>query len=143
MKKIAVVFWSGTGNTKMMAQALAKGAKQGEISVATFDISEDEPKSLEEYDGVLLGCPSMGAEVLEEAEFEPFYERIKQTLSGKSVGLFGSYGWGDGEWLRNWEEDVEGIGAKLFEEGLMLNETPDEDGITTCEAFGKRFAESL
>jgi flavodoxin short chain len=142
MKKIAIIFWSGTGNTKLMAEALAQGAESANVSVDLFDISQNKPETLEVYDGLLLGCPSMGAEVLEESEFEPYYDGIKQALQGKPVGLFGSYGWGNGEWLQDWEDDVEAVGAKLFETGLMVNETPDDEAIATCEAFAKRFVTS-
>ena len=143
MKKIAIIYWSGTGNTRLMAESLAKGAKLAQVTVEIFDISKNRPKTLGGYDGLLLGCPSMGAEVLEESEFEPYYEGIKQELKGKPIALFGSYGWGNGEWLQNWEDDIETVGAKLFEVGLMVNETPDQEAIANCEAFGRRFASSL
>ena len=89
----------------------------------------------------MFGCPSMGAEQLEEAEFEPFFDEAEKSISGKDVALFGSYGWGDGEWMRNWVERVEGSGASVFnDEGLIINETPDDDGIAECEKFAKEFA---
>ena len=94
-----------------------------------------------DYEKLMFGCPSMGAEQLEEAEFEPFFDEAEKSISGKDVALFGSYGWGDGEWMRNWVERVEGSGASVFnDEGLIINETPDDDGIAECEKFAKEFA---
>ena len=133
--KIAVIYWSGTGNTEMMAQAIAEGSG-GEL----FKVS-DFSGNLADYDKIAFGCPAMGAEVLEEEEFDPFFTGIENMLSGKDVALFGSYGWGDGEWMRNWEERTSASGAKLFGgEGLMVNETPTDDDMEKCRAFGADFA---
>lgn len=135
MSKIAVIYWSGTGNTEAMARAVAEGAGADLFSISDIDI--DQALS---YDGLAFGCPSMGAEVLEESEFDPFFTVIESKLSGKKVALFGSYGWGDGEWMREWEVRTRATGAHLFEDGLILNETPDAAGIDECLAFGKRFS---
>ena len=133
--KIAVIYWSGTGNTEMMAQAIAEGSG-GEL----FKVS-DFSGNLADYDKIAFGCPAMGAEVLEEEEFDPFFTGIENMLSGKDVALFGSYGWGDGEWMRNWEERTSASGAKLFGgEGLMVNETLTDDDMEKCRAFGADFA---
>ncbi len=133
--KIAVIYWSGTGNTEMMAKAVAEGA-----GAELFTVSEFKG-SISDYDKIAFGCPSMGAEVLEEDEFEPFFAGIEGELSGKSVALFGSYGWGDGEWMRNWAERVKGDGAVLFNnEGFTVNETPSDDDLANCKAFGEDFA---
>ena len=133
--KIAVIYWSGTGNTEMMAQAIAEGSG-GEL----FKVS-DFSGNPADYDKIAFGCPAMGAEVLEEEEFDPFFTGIENILSGKDVALFGSYGWGDGEWMRNWEERTSAAGAKLFGgEGLMVNETPTDDDMEKCRAFGADFA---
>ncbi|MBS7526291.1 flavodoxin [Fusibacter paucivorans] len=142
MEKIAILYWSGTGNTALMADAIAKGVREAGAEPVVVNISEDASIALESYEHIALGCPSMGDEVLEETEFEPFYESVKAKLSGKKVALFGSYGWGDGEWMRVWEEDVEHIGAKLFETGLMINGEPDNIGEANCSEFGKRFSAS-
>ena len=124
--KIAVIYWSGTGNTEAMASAVAEGAGA--------DVSE--------YDRLAFGCPAMGAENLEEGEFEPFFEGIESKLSGKKVALFGSYGWGDGEWMREWAERVRNDGAVLVnDEGLTANETPDDAAIADCKALGAKLAE--
>lgn len=139
MNKIAVIYWSGSGNTQAMAEAVAKGAKEAGSTVDLMEVSEADPKGVAGYDGVLLGCPSMGDEVLEEGEFEPFYSDIEADLKDMPVGLFGSYGWGDGQWMRDWQQRAEDAGIKVFEEGLIINETPDDEGLEKCEAFGKRF----
>lgn len=135
MNKIVVIYWTGSGNTEAMAKAIAEGASADLFVVS--DINIDETLS---YDGIVFGCPSMGAEVLEENEFEPFFTGIESRLSGKKVALFGSYGWGDGEWMRDWEVRTRATGADLFEEGLIINETPDAAAIDECVAFGKRFS---
>ena len=140
MSKVAIVYWSGTGNTELMAQRILEGAKVSAESVEIFTASEFHSEKVKEFDIIAFGCPSMGAEVLEESEFEPMFESCKSQLTGTKIALFGSYGWGDGEWMRNWEKDVEEAGAVLLRESLMINETPDSDGEQTCYAFGKALA---
>lgn len=133
--KTAVIYWSGTGNTEQMAQAIAEGAGAELFKVSDFggDISE--------YDKIAFGCSAMGDEVLEEDEFEPFFTGTEAKLGGKSVALFGSYGWGDGEWMRNWETRVKEAGADLFgDKGLIVNEAPSDDDIASCKKFGEDFA---
>ncbi len=135
MRKIAVIYWSSSGNTEAMARAIAEGA-----GADLFNVSEIDIKQVLSYDGIVFGCPSMGAEVLEENEFDPFFTVIESKLGSKKVALFGSYGWGDGEWMRDWEVRTRATGADLFEDGLIINETPDAEGIDECVAFGKRFS---
>ena len=113
MKKIAVVFWSGTGNTEAMASAVADGAKAKGADVTVFTASQFNASKLDAFDAVAFGCPAMGAEVLEESEFAPMFEDCKAKLSGKKIALFGSYGWGDGEWMRTWEENCVDAGCVL------------------------------
>lgn len=137
MKKVSIVFWSGTGNTEIMANKIAEGVKSAGNEVDIFTPADYSADMVANYDVVVLGCPSMGAEELEDGEFAPMYEGIKSALAGKSVALFGSYGWGDGEWLRTWQDDVEGAGATVVCESLMINETPDADGEASCVDFGK------
>ena len=136
MSKIAVVFWSGTGNTEAIANAVAKGAKDKGAEVDILTPSEFGADAVDNYDAIAFGCPAMGAEELEDTEFEPMFSAVKEKLSGKKVALFGSYGWGDGEWMRTWEEDTKGTGAELVAEGLIINEAPDDDGIAQSEALG-------
>lgn len=141
MKKTAVIYWSGTGNTEAMANAVAEGMRQAgaECSVLTSaDVTADTVAALE---AVALGCPAMGAEELEETEFAPMFDGIKSALAGKAVALFGSYGWGDGQWMRDWVQRTNDANAVIYtDEGLILNETPDDDGIAKCKEFGKGFA---
>ena len=130
--KSAVIYWSGTGNTEMMAKAIAEGAGADLFTVSEFS------GNVADYDRIAFGCSAMGAEVLEEDEFEPFFLSIEGSLSGKTIALFGSYGWGDGEWMRNWEERVKADGAVLFgDEGLIVNETPSDDDLEKCREFGE------
>jgi flavodoxin short chain len=130
--KAAVIYWSATGNTEAMAKAVAEGSGAELFTVSEFT------GSVEDYDAIAFGCPAMGAEVLEEDEFEPFFTDAETRLAGKRVAIFGSYGWGDGEWMRNWEERVKAQGIALVgDAGLMLNEMPDDDGLEQCRALGK------
>lgn len=138
--KIAVVYWSGSGNTEAMAAAVAEGAKSAGAVVDLFQVSEVDAAQAAGYDALALGCPAMGAEVLEEAEFEPFYTDLEGKLGGKKLALFGSYGWGDGQWMRDWQERAENAGALLCQEGLMAHEVPDAAALADCEALGKALA---
>ena len=129
--KTAVIFWSGTGNTEAMAQAVSESAGAELFSVSDFS------GIIEDYDAIAFGCPAMGAEVLEENEFEPFFSGIESKLNGKKIALFGSYGWGDGEWMRNWEERCVANGAVLACDSVICNEAPDADAEAACVALGK------
>ena len=141
MSKMAVIYWSQTGNTEAMAGAITEGAKDAGAEVQLFHVSEISADDAAAYDLLALGCPAMGAEVLEEEEFEPFFTALEPKLGSKKIALFGSYGWGDGQWMRDWQERAESAGARLYNgEGLMLNETPDDAGLATCREFGKGFA---
>lgn len=141
MAKTVIVYWSGTGNTEAMAQAIANGIAQVESDVAVYQVNEADPATILAADKILLGCPSMGVEELEEYEFRPFFDSIKDNLFGKSVALFGSYDWGDGLWMRNWEEELNDLGADLFSESFthMLSIEGDE---ALAEEFGKKFVQS-
>ena len=138
MSKVAVVFWSATGNTETMANCIAEGAG---AAAAIVPCSEMDAAKLGEYDVVAFGCPAMGAEQLEESEFEPMFASLEGSLNGKKVALFGSYGWGDGQWMRDWVQRTNDANAVIYtDEGLIINETPDEDGLSKCKEFGKGFA---
>jgi flavodoxin short chain len=142
MSKAAVIYWSGTGNTEKMANAVLEGVKTAGAEAALFTVDKITPAEAAGYDKLALGCPSMGAEVLEEAEFEPFFTELEKSIAGKPVALFGSYGWGDGEWMRNWKERCEEKGANLVTEGLIANETPDDAALADCKDLGKKLAEA-
>lgn len=140
MSKVAVVYWSGTGNTEKMAVKVAEGAQEAGAEVTTFTSAEFEAGQMDLFDAVAFGCPAMGAEQLEESEFEPMFTDCEAKLKGKKIALFGSYGWGDGEWLRTWEETCVNDGAVLAGESVMCNEEPDADGEAACIALGKALA---
>lgn len=141
MDKVYVVYWSQTGNTQAMADAIGKGVTDaGKEAVVAFvgEVSIDELKKAK---GFALGCPAMGAEVLEEVEFEPFVADLEGFMAGKTVALFGSYGWGDGQWMRDWVDRTSQAGATVLGgEGLMCHETPDASGLADCENLGKQLA---
>ena len=140
MSKVAVVYWSSTGNTEAMANAVADGVK-GKGGEAVLHTCEDfDGSKVTEYDAIAFGCPAMGDEVLEEDEFEPMFSECEAKLSGKKIGLFGSYGWGDGEWMHNWEDKCKEDGAVLVADGVICQEEPDDDAVESCKALGKALA---
>mgnify|MGYP002726271940 FL=1 len=141
MSNIQVVFWSQSGNTEAMANAVADGIrKAGKEADVVFvsDASIDELKRAKVF---ALGCPAMGAEVLEEGEMEPFVSDLEMSVSGKTIGLFGSYGWGDGQWMRDWVDRMTSAGATVVDgEGVICMGAPDADATAQCEALGARLA---
>lgn len=139
MSKSAVIYWSGTGNTEAMAQAVLDGLNGAGEDAALFSADSVRAADAAQYDKLALGCPAMGAEVLEESVFEPFFTELEPLLSGKKVALFGSYGWGDGQWMRDWAERTTKTGANLYDDGLMVNGFPDADAKVQCTAFGEGF----
>lgn len=134
--KNAVIYWSGTGNTAAMAKAIAAAMGEGTeiFSVDQFN------GNITDYDKIAFGCSAMGDEVLEEAEFEPFFASIEGSLKGKKVALFGSYGWGDGQWMRDWADRTTKAGANLYDEGLIVNGFPEGEAKVQCTAYGEGFA---
>ena len=141
MNKIAIVYWSGTGNTQAMASAIEEGAKGAGAEVSLLPVGQADAGILQGFNVLAFGCPAMGGEVLEEGEFDPFFTSIEGGLSGKKVALFGSYGWGDGQWMRHWQDRVVAAGAVLYRgEGLIVNETPDASALENCSAFGAGLA---
>ncbi|HIY28818.1 MAG TPA: flavodoxin [Firmicutes bacterium] len=140
MSKVAVVYWSGTGNTQAMADAVAAGAQEAGAEVQVLEASSFGADQMDAYDAVAFGCPSMGSEQLEESEFEPMFTDCEAKLSGKKIALFGSYGWGDGEWMRNWEQTCTDDGAVLACDSVICNEAPDDDAVEACKALGKALA---
>lgn len=140
--KVSIVYWSGTGNTELMAASAAEGAKRAGADVEMLTAAEADASVLTS-DALLFGCPAMGAEQLEETEFEPFFSAIEGKLAGKKVGLFGSYGWGDGEWMRTWTERVKKAGGVMIADGMIANEVPDEAASAECEALGEKAAKSV
>ena len=140
MSKAAIVYWSSTGNTEAMANAVLEGAQAAGAQAELIAAGEFSGAMLEGYDAVAFGCPAMGAEVLEEDEFEPMFTGCEAGLSGRKLGLFGSYGWGDGQWMRDWQERCEADGAVLAAEPVIANEDPDDDALAACRALGAALA---
>ena len=140
MSKVKVVYWSGSGNTEAMANAVADGIRQGgaEAEVVTFD--SISPSDLSSDTSIAFGCPAMGAEVLEESVVEPFISTFENQCAGKKLGLFGSYGWGDGQWMRDWKDRCDGVGAALVNDGVMANNAPDDAALAECKELGEALA---
>lgn len=138
---ISVVYWSGTGNTQAMAEAVAEGIRSAGADSVVMEVSDADAAALAGEEAFALGCPSMGAEQLEESEMEPFVEMLEPLVSGRKILLFGSYGWGDGEWMRDWCERMKNAGAVLVrEEGVTANDAPDDEALEECRAAGKELA---
>lgn len=141
MSKAAVIFWSQTGNTEQMANAIAEGIREGGMECDLLNVADTNPADAAAYAKIALGCPAMGAEVLEETEFDPFFTELESKISGRKVALFGSYGWGDGQWMRDWVERAQGDGAQVLNgEGLICNEAPDDDVQAACRKLGADLA---
>lgn len=141
MEKIYVIYWSMSGNTQAMAEAIAKGINDSGKEAVVQYVSEASVSELQDTKVFALGCPAMGAEVLEEGEMEPFVSEVEGIAAGKKIALFGSYGWGDGQWMRDWEERMSGCGAAIINgAGLICHETPDDAMISECENLGKQIA---
>ena len=140
MSKIAVVYGSGTGNTEAMANAVADGAKSAGAQVSVFSCGDFTASDFQNADAVAFGCPSMGAEQLEESEFEPMFSSLENQLKDKNIALFGSYGWGDGEWMRNWDSTCREDGANIVCDFVIANEAPDDDALEACKALGASLA---
>lgn len=138
--KLAVVYWSGTGNTEKMAQAVVEGAQGAGAQAELIPAAAFDAGMLDAYDAVAFGCPSMGAEQLEDSEFEPMFLGCEPKLSGRKIALFGSYGWGGGEWMTTWEETCRGDGAVLAAAPVICNEAPDETALAECRALGATLA---
>ncbi len=136
MSNIAIVYWSGTGNTEAMAFAVAEGVKEKGAEAVLFTASEFDASRMDDFNAIAFGCPSMGVEELEDSEFAPMFESCEAKLAGKRIALFGSYGWGDGEWMRTWEQTCKSDGAILACDCVICNEAPDEEAVAACKALG-------
>ena len=142
MSKIIVAYWSQSGNTKAMAEAVGEGIIKAGKEAAVMDISEVSMDDLKAVKAFAMGCPAMGAEVLEEGEMEPFVSEVEGFAAGKKIALFGSYGWGDGEWMRDWVERMEQAGAVVLNggEGVIAQEAPGDEEIEECNKLGEELA---
>ena len=140
MSEVIVAFWTGTGNTAEMAEYVAEGIREGGAEAKVVSVDDISAADLKDAKAFALGCPSMGVEQLEESTMEPFVEEVCGFASGKTIGLFGSYGWGDGEWMRNWEEDCKTAGAILACDPVICNDEPDDDAKEAWQNLGKALA---
>ena len=140
MKKIAVIYWSGTGNTEAMAQAVCEGAKAAGADAALLPVSAVSAADALGYDALALGCPAMGSEQLEETEFEPFFTALEPSLNGRPLAIFGSYSWAEGQWMQDWQLRCQAAGAALCADGLAVYDAPDADALEQCRALGKTLA---
>ena len=140
MSKIVVIYWSGTGNTEEMANAIAEGGKLAGADVSLMEASAFSEDKIPEFDAFAFGCPAMGNEVLEDSEFEPMFEACETKLGNKPVVIFGSYGWGDGEWMREWEARCKNQNINLLAEGLMCQGSPDDECLEACRNLGKQIS---
>ena len=131
MNKVCVVYWSGTGHTQAMAEQVAKAAEGTLLTAGEFT-----PNMVDMFEAIAFGCPAMGAEVLEEEEFQPMFDACLPKLAGKKIALFGSYGWGDGEWMRNWEEECTAAGAQMVCKSVICQDDPDASALSDCENLG-------
>lgn len=142
MSKINIIYWSGSGNTEAMAKAIVKGAEAAGGEVKLIQVGEATLEDVKEADVLAFGCPAMGAEELEPTKMRPFMDEANPLLKGKKVAIFGSYEWAEGQWMQDWEVEIEGTGAVLIDEGLIAYDYPNEDALYDCEALGKKLATS-
>ena len=140
MDKVTIVFWSQSGNTESMENAVAEGVTAAGKEAVVVDVASASLDDLKAAKGFAMGWPAMGAEVLEEGEMEPFVCDVEGFAAGKTIALFGSYGWGDGEWMHNWEDKCKEDGAVLVADGVICQEEPDDDAVENCKALGKALA---
>lgn len=142
MSKVAIVYWSGTGNTEIMANLVSEGIISAGGEAAVFTSADFSAEKAKEFEKFAFGCPSMGVEQLEEAEFEPMFLEVKPELRGKKVGLFGSYGWGNGEWMEAWQNDCESAGCIILGDCVMANNAPDDEASQKCRDLGVALAKA-
>lgn len=140
MKKVAIIYWSGTGNTEAMANAVAEGVKKQNAEASLIEVSDFDVSTVDEYDAIAFGCPATGDEALEEMEFEPMFEEVKPKLNDKPIALFGSYAWAEGEWMESWEKDCRTANLNLATNSVIAFDLPDEEAIAECERLGADLA---
>jgi flavodoxin I len=141
MSKVGVIYWSGTGNTEAMAEAVGEGIKEKGAQAVMLTPDDFKAEMLDDMDAAAFGCPAMGDEVLEETEYQPMFDSCKAKLKGKKIALFGSYGWGDGDWMRSWEDSCKEAGAVLACDSVICNEEPDDEAKGACQKLGAVLAE--
>ncbi len=140
MSKLAIVYWTGTGNTESMAELIREGAASAGVEASLFEADEFNDAMAADYEAIAFGCPSMGDEELEDGTFAPMFQSVIPVLGNKKIALFGSFGWGEGDWMRKWEADCAAAGVPLAAESVMSNYAPDADAADACRALGKALA---
>lgn len=140
-KMIKIIYWSGTGNTQSMAELIARGIQEEKGTLKVKQVSEATSEEVKDADILVLGCPAMGCEELDDGEMEPFISNIEGYLGQKKIVLFGSYGWGDGEWMESWRERMVSYGAELMIEPLIVNESPQGEDEEKCIQYGRQIAQ--
>lgn len=140
MSKVAVVYWTGTGNTETMANAVAEGAKDAGADVSVIFCSDFGADKVDDFDAIAFGCPAMGDEELEDSEFEPMFSDVEGKLGSKPIALFGSYSWAEGEWMQKWEERCREAGLNLAADSVIAFESPDDDATAALKALGEKLA---
>lgn len=134
---IKIIYWTGTGNTGNMAKYIAEGIVQGKREVEIKEVANANEQDLEEAELIVLGCPAMGSEEIDDTEMLPFIEEVQTMFNGKKIALFGSYGWGSGEWMELWKEQMEDLGATVVAEPLIINEFTKGQDEAICNQYGK------
>lgn len=140
MANIAIVYWSGSGNTEAMAQAVEEGAKNAGAETTVSFVSDTNADDTASFDHIALGCPAMGNEELEEYEFEPFFGELLPKLKGKSVVIFGSYSWNQGDWIENWKQRLDEAGIDLVADPVKAYSYPDDETLELCRKLGEALA---
>lgn len=143
MSKVAVIYWSGTGNTEEMTNAIADRLKEKEIDIDIYQASGFDASKLADYDGFAFGCPAMGDESLEDGEFEPMFESVESKLDSKPVVIFGSYEWNDGQWMLDWQERCKNSNINLASDGLAVYSSPEDDDIESCQDLADDLIKNL
>ncbi|RHW63239.1 flavodoxin [Clostridium botulinum] len=137
-----IIYWSQTGNTEKMANLILEGIESEGEKAELVEVSSVSLNDVKNEKILILGCPASGAEELEESEMEPFIKSLEGNMQGKKVALFGSWGWGNGEWMTEWEKKMESFGAILISEGLTVQEYPEGENEGKCISFGKLIVKS-
>ena len=135
MSKVAIVFWSGTGNTEAMAELVREGVESAGGEAELIQAAEFGVEQVTEFGAFAFGCPAMGAEELEGSEFEPMWDSVEPALSGHRVALFGSYDWGTGEWMDLWLERAESAGIEVVDT-VIANLAPEGAEAAACKELG-------
>ena len=121
-----------------MVEDIGCGIKEAEKEVEILEVSNATDKDIIDAEVVVLGCPAMGVKELEDSEVIPFIDNNVALMQGKKMALFGSYGWGTGEWMDAWKEQMASLGANLVTEPLIVNEFTDGQDEAICNGYGKK-----